>query len=103
PLLVNLLYQAFIVARLPPFLELEKHQEAWFKIDNSDLKNKGSKPTVRVFNAGHALHVWLNGEYHVFHTRDIDITKRLDFSSVIAVLGFSLIVSILRTGADTCG
>ncbi|WZZ40728.1 hypothetical protein YC2023_036987 [Brassica napus] len=35
-----------------------------FKIDNSDLKNKGSKPTVRVFNAGHALHVWLNGEYH---------------------------------------
>ncbi|KAF3550102.1 hypothetical protein DY000_02002592 [Brassica cretica] len=34
---------------------------------------------------------------------DIDITKRLDFSSAIAVLGFSLIVSILRTGADTCG
>ncbi|KAL0706764.1 hypothetical protein Bca4012_073190 [Brassica carinata] len=108
-----------------------------FKIDNIDLKNKGSKPTVRVSNVGHALHVWLNGEYHgkieklqhlddpasvtfsvlslamhfhgclsffitlyynaVFHTRDIDITKRLDFSSAIAVLGFSLIVSILRT------
>ncbi|KAH0868097.1 hypothetical protein HID58_075119 [Brassica napus] len=68
-----------------------------FKIDDSDLKNKGSKPTVRVSNVGHALHVWLNGEYHVFHTRDIDITKRLDFSSAIAVLGFSLIVSILRT------
>ncbi|KAF2604930.1 hypothetical protein F2Q70_00028497 [Brassica cretica] len=33
----------------------------------------------------------------VFHIRDIDITKRLDFSSAIAVLGFSLIVSILRT------
>nr|VDD15264.1 unnamed protein product [Brassica oleracea] len=33
----------------------------------------------------------------VFHTRDIDITKRLDFSSAIAVIGFSLIVSILRT------
>ncbi|CAN6897861.1 unnamed protein product [Brassica oleracea] len=33
----------------------------------------------------------------VFHTRDIDITKRLDFSSAIAVLGFSFIVSILRT------
>ncbi|CAF1931132.1 unnamed protein product [Brassica oleracea] len=29
--------------------------------------------------------------------KDIDITKRLDFSSAIAVLGFSLIVSILRT------
>ncbi|KAF3606133.1 hypothetical protein DY000_02049209 [Brassica cretica] len=37
---------------------------SWFKIDNSDLKNKGSKPTVRVSNVGHALHVWLNGEYH---------------------------------------
>ncbi|CDY63980.1 BnaCnng42910D [Brassica napus] len=32
--------------------------------DNIDLKNKGSKPTVRVSNVGHALHVWLNGEYH---------------------------------------
>ena len=29
-MLVNLLYQAFIVARLPPFLELEKRQEAWW-------------------------------------------------------------------------
>ncbi|CAN6913768.1 unnamed protein product [Brassica oleracea] len=28
---------------------------------------------------------------------DVDITKRLDYSSAIAVLGFSLIVSILRT------
>ncbi|KAF3553076.1 hypothetical protein F2Q69_00015992 [Brassica cretica] len=68
-----------------------------FKIDDSDLKNKGGKPTVKVSNVGHALHVWLNGEYHVFHTRDVDITKRLDYSSAIAVLGFSLIVSILRT------
>ncbi|XP_048623764.1 post-GPI attachment to proteins factor 3-like [Brassica napus] len=82
-----------------------------FKIDDSDLKNKGGKPTVRVSNVGHALHVWLNGEYHgnghgshdeksprtVFHTRDVDITKSLDYSSAIAVLGFSLIVSILKT------
>uniref|UniRef100_A0A0D3AII5 Post-GPI attachment to proteins factor 3 n=1 Tax=Brassica oleracea var. oleracea TaxID=109376 RepID=A0A0D3AII5_BRAOL len=35
-----------------------------FKIDDSDLKNKGGKPTVRVSNVGHTLHVWLNGEYH---------------------------------------
>uniref|UniRef100_A0A0D3A541 Post-GPI attachment to proteins factor 3 n=1 Tax=Brassica oleracea var. oleracea TaxID=109376 RepID=A0A0D3A541_BRAOL len=35
-----------------------------FKIDDSDLKNKGGKPTVRVSNVGHALHVWLNGECH---------------------------------------
>ncbi|KAH0880717.1 hypothetical protein HID58_068111 [Brassica napus] len=33
----------------------------------------------------------------VFHTRDVDITKRLDYSYAIVVLGFSLIVSILRT------
>ncbi|XP_033131423.1 post-GPI attachment to proteins factor 3-like [Brassica rapa] len=33
----------------------------------------------------------------VFHTRDVDITKTLDYSSAIAILGFSLIVSILRT------
>ncbi|CAN6815061.1 unnamed protein product [Brassica oleracea] len=99
---------------------------------DSDLKNKGGKPTVRVSNVGHALHVWLNGEYHAmmrrahghcqdpasvtfsvlslamhFHGwlsffitlyyKDVDITKRLDYSSAIAVLGFSLIVSILRT------
>ncbi|CAN6918915.1 unnamed protein product [Brassica oleracea] len=103
-----------------------------FKIDDSNLKNKGGKPTVRVSNVGHALHVWLNGEYHAmmrrahghcqdpasvtffvlslamhFHGwlsffitlyyKDVDITKRLDYSSAIAVLGFSLIVSILRT------
>ncbi|CDY55489.1 BnaCnng29030D [Brassica napus] len=100
--------------------------------NDSDLKNKGGKPTVRVSNVGHALHVWLNGEYHAmmrrahghcqdpasvtfsvlslamhFHGwlsfiitlyyKDVDITKRLDYSSAIAVLGFSLIVSILRT------
>ncbi|KAF3493175.1 hypothetical protein DY000_02054896 [Brassica cretica] len=35
-----------------------------FKIDDNDLKNKGGKPTVRVSNVGHALHAWLNGEYH---------------------------------------
>ncbi|KAF2598815.1 hypothetical protein F2Q68_00011977 [Brassica cretica] len=124
-------YHALIVARLPPFLELEKSRSrvnSWeplysgnymkskkankkfFKVftetgpktslitdDDNDLKNKGGKPTVRVSNVGHALHVWLNGEYHVFHTWDVDITKRLDYSSAIAVLGFSLIISILRT------
>uniref|UniRef100_A0A0D3BZF2 Post-GPI attachment to proteins factor 3 n=1 Tax=Brassica oleracea var. oleracea TaxID=109376 RepID=A0A0D3BZF2_BRAOL len=118
--------------------------------NDSELKNKGGKPTVRVSNVGHALHVWLNGEYHgnghgshdekspwslsgpcfcyffcakpsdafpwlfstlsnhlhitfIIHNlslwflRDVDITKRLDYSSAIVVLGFSLIVSILRT------
>ncbi|CAN6812665.1 unnamed protein product [Brassica oleracea] len=39
----------------------------------------------------------LKQDMTVFHTRDVDITKRLDYSSSIVVLGFSLIVSILRT------
>lgn len=29
--------------------------------------------------------------------RDVDLTERLDYSSAVAVLGFSFIVSILRT------
>ncbi|KAH0894470.1 hypothetical protein HID58_056899 [Brassica napus] len=58
--------------------------------------------TFSVLSLAMHFHGWLsffitlyyNG---VFHTRDVDITKRLDYSSAIAVLGFSLIVSILRT------
>ncbi|XP_037427130.1 post-GPI attachment to proteins factor 3-like [Triticum dicoccoides] len=32
----------------------------------------------------------------VFHTRDIDLTEKLDYSSAVAVLGYSLIVTLLR-------
>ena len=32
----------------------------------------------------------------VFHTRDIDMTEKLDYSSAVAVLGYSLIVTLLR-------
>ncbi|KAK3039240.1 hypothetical protein RJ639_027944 [Escallonia herrerae] len=32
----------------------------------------------------------------VFHTRDVDLTKKLDYSSTVALLGFSLILAILR-------
>ncbi|KAL0791927.1 hypothetical protein Bca101_008173 [Brassica carinata] len=35
--------------------------------------------------------------YYEYFLRDVDITKRLGYSSAIAVLGFSLIVSIIRT------
>jgi len=35
-----------------------------FKIDDNDLsKKKGGKPNLRIASLGHALHVWLNGEY----------------------------------------
>jgi hypothetical protein len=33
----------------------------------------------------------------VFHSRDVDLTERLDYSSAVAVLGFSLVLAILRT------
>ncbi|XP_057951243.1 uncharacterized protein LOC131146010 [Malania oleifera] len=33
----------------------------------------------------------------VFHSRDVDLTEKLDYSSAVALLGFSLIVAILRS------
>ncbi|URD79644.1 Per1-like [Musa troglodytarum] len=32
----------------------------------------------------------------IFHTRDFDLTEKLDYSSAVAVLGYSLILSLLR-------
>ncbi|BBN16992.1 post-GPI attachment to proteins factor 3 [Marchantia polymorpha subsp. ruderalis] len=34
----------------------------------------------------------------VFHSRDMPITEQLDYSSAIALLGYTLIVTIIRTG-----
>ncbi|KQK14401.1 hypothetical protein BRADI_1g15970v3 [Brachypodium distachyon] len=33
----------------------------------------------------------------IFHTRDIDLTEKLDYSSAVALLGYSLILSLIRT------
>ncbi|KAF6160769.1 hypothetical protein GIB67_035970, partial [Kingdonia uniflora] len=33
----------------------------------------------------------------VFHTRDVDFTEKLDYSSAVALLGYSLTLAILRT------
>ncbi|KAG9136564.1 hypothetical protein Leryth_014400 [Lithospermum erythrorhizon] len=33
----------------------------------------------------------------VFHSRDVDFTEKLDYSSAVALLGYSLILSILRS------
>ncbi|XP_078441719.1 per1-like family protein [Wolffia australiana] len=33
----------------------------------------------------------------IFHSRDIDITEKLDYSAAVALLGFSLVLSVLRT------
>ncbi|KAL2610783.1 hypothetical protein R1flu_022475 [Riccia fluitans] len=34
----------------------------------------------------------------VFHSRDLPVTEQLDYSSAIALLGFTLILTIIRTG-----
>ncbi|KAM7499597.1 hypothetical protein LguiA_024011 [Lonicera macranthoides] len=41
-----------------------------------------------------SLNSWLWGA--VFHTRDVDLTEKLDYSSAVALLGYSLILAILR-------
>eukprot|EP01018_Ginkgo_biloba_P016873 Gb_11489 [translate_table: standard] len=33
----------------------------------------------------------------VFHSRDVELTEKLDYSSAVALVGYSLIVAILRT------
>ncbi|CAN6843878.1 unnamed protein product, partial [Brassica oleracea] len=60
--------------------------------------------TFSVLSLAMHFHGWLSFFITLYYNlplkqdrTDIDITKRLDFSSTIAVLGFSLIVSILRT------
>ncbi|KAL0756043.1 hypothetical protein Bca101_093711 [Brassica carinata] len=52
--------------------------------------------TFSVLSLAMHFHGWLSFFITLYY-KDIDITKRLDFSSAIAVLGFSFIVSILRT------
>lgn len=37
----------------------------------------------------------------IFHSRDIDLTERLDYSGAVALLGFSLVLCILRTFSVT--
>ncbi|CAN6809271.1 unnamed protein product [Brassica oleracea] len=52
--------------------------------------------TFYVLSLAMHFHGWLSFFITLYY-KDVDITKRLDYSSAIAVLGFSLIVSILRT------
>ncbi|XP_019183434.1 PREDICTED: post-GPI attachment to proteins factor 3 [Ipomoea nil] len=42
-----------------------------------------------------AMNSWLWSA--VFHSRDVDVTEKLDYSSAVALLGYSLILAILRS------
>uniref|UniRef100_A0A0D3EA91 Post-GPI attachment to proteins factor 3 n=1 Tax=Brassica oleracea var. oleracea TaxID=109376 RepID=A0A0D3EA91_BRAOL len=52
---------------------------------------------TRYSSTHYFYHPQSSGDLSLWFLRDVDITKMLDYSSAIAVLGFSLIVSILRT------
>ncbi|KAG2294719.1 hypothetical protein Bca52824_041388 [Brassica carinata] len=52
--------------------------------------------TFSVLSLAMHFHGWLSFFITLYY-KDVDIIKRLDYSSAIAVLGFSLIISILRT------
>ncbi|CAF1920650.1 unnamed protein product [Brassica oleracea] len=52
--------------------------------------------TFSVLSLAMHFHGWLSFFITLYY-KDVDFTKRLDYSSAIAILGFSLIVSILRT------
>ncbi|KAL0920915.1 hypothetical protein M5K25_007934 [Dendrobium thyrsiflorum] len=42
-----------------------------------------------------SMNAWLWST--IFHTRDFEMTEKLDYSSAVALLGYSLILSLLRT------
>ncbi|KAI3959676.1 hypothetical protein MKW92_036756 [Papaver armeniacum] len=64
------------------------------------LRPKDRKPYYEYSLLWHAYAILAMNSWFwsaVFHMRDLDLTEKLDYSSVVALLGFSLIVAILRT------
>ncbi|KAI9073585.1 hypothetical protein K1719_044455 [Acacia pycnantha] len=60
----------------------------------------GKKPYYEYVNLWHAyallsMNSWFWSD--VFHSRDVDLTEKLDYSSAVALLGYSLILAILRS------
>ncbi|MCL7048955.1 hypothetical protein MKW94_008815 [Papaver nudicaule] len=63
------------------------------------LRPKDRKPYYEYSLLWHAYAILAMNSWFwsaVFHARDMDLTEKLDYSSVVALLGFSLIVAILR-------
>ncbi|WZZ87928.1 hypothetical protein YC2023_116507 [Brassica napus] len=58
------------------------------------MRRAHGRVTMNMLDSVHEL---LVRDLSLWFLRDVDITKSLDYSSAIAVLGFSLIVSILKT------
>ncbi|KAK9086480.1 hypothetical protein Syun_028874 [Stephania yunnanensis] len=80
--------------------------------EKAPVKYHGKWPFKRVFGIRKPVSVAfsalnLSMQFHgwvsffillaVFHSRDVDITEKLDYSSAVALLGYTLILAILRT------
>ncbi|XAR71749.1 hypothetical protein NMG60_11018154 [Bertholletia excelsa] len=73
---------------------------SFFILVNYKLPLKQNKMTYYEYTS--LLHVYgllsMNSWFWsaVFHSRDVDLTEKLDYSSAVALLGFGLILAILR-------
>ncbi|XP_016463475.1 uncharacterized protein LOC107786502 [Nicotiana tabacum] len=85
-------------------LNLAMHFHGWlsfFMLIYYKLRSKGDEKTCYNYTclwhiyAFLSMNSWLWSA--VFHSRDMDFTEKLDYSSAVALLGFSLIISILRS------
>lgn len=85
-------------------LNLAMHFHGWisfFILLNYKLTLKQNKKTYYEYSS--LWHVYallsMNSWFwsSVFHSRDVDLTEKLDYSSAVALLGFSLIVATLRS------
>ncbi|GER51185.1 per1-like family protein [Striga asiatica] len=84
-------------------LNLAVHFHGWvsfFILVNYKLPHKQNKNTYYEYTglwhiyAVFAMNAWIWSA--VFHSRDVDLTERLDYSSAVALLGYSLILAVIR-------
>ncbi|OIT31354.1 hypothetical protein A4A49_13346 [Nicotiana attenuata] len=79
---------------------LAMHIQGWLSFFK--LRSKTINKRISYDYAG-LWHIWaflsVNSWFWsvVFHSRDVELTEKLDYSSAVALLGFSLIISILRS------
>ncbi|KAK4431538.1 Post-GPI attachment to proteins factor 3 [Sesamum alatum] len=85
-------------------LNLAVHFQGWvsfFILVNYKLPFRPNKKTYYEYTglwniyAIFAMNAWFWSA--VFHSRDVDLTEKLDYSSAVALLGYSLILAIIRT------
>ncbi|KAK4353935.1 hypothetical protein RND71_026129 [Anisodus tanguticus] len=76
-------------------LNLAKHVQGWLSFFKLTKRTSYDYATLWHIYGLLSVNSWFWSV--VFHSRDIEIIERLDYSSAVALLGFSLIISILRS------